>query len=44
LSKDPVNDSSLGICSIEKDFGMMTAASFINRSAFDPLNAQQFPG
>jgi hypothetical protein len=44
LSITPVNDNSFGICSSENDLGIILAASLMNRSAFDPLNAQQLPG
>lgn len=40
----PVSESSLGICSSEKDVGVILAASLMNKSALDPLNDQQLPG
>lgn len=44
LSIEPVMDNSLGMCSIEKAVGLILAANLINRSALEPLNAQQLPG
>ena len=44
LSSDPVIESSFGMCSMENDFGVILAANLMNKSALDPLNAQQLPG